>query len=375
MPHFRLACTECPASYSADMTTLHCTKCNSVLDVAYTTDEVHNAQCNPSAMPIPTPLRNPADAISLGEGNTPTVNLRNLGNSLGISRLYAKLEAMNPTGSFKDRGTAVMMSVAKEMGVTQVVEDSSGNAGASVSAYAARAGIDAHIFAPASAPAAKLGQIAVYGATTHAIDGDRQAVTDAAVDFANSNSIVYASHNLSPYFTEGTKTFAYEVVEQFGDDLPQHIVLPVGNGSLLIGTHKGFTEIKVAGKISRIPTLHAVQAQAVMPLVAAFNGKPAPTTGATIAGGIAVANPPRLLQCVRALNDTGGAAVAVAEVDILRWQRQIAAQEGVFIEPTSSAAFAGVKALLDMGKIQSADSILVAATGFGLKDAMPPSDD
>ena len=169
---------------------------------------------------------------------------------------------LNPTGSFKNRGSGVLMSLAVEAGVTEVVEDSSGNAGASIAAYAARAGIGAHIFAPSSAPSAKLDQIAVYGATTHLIEGNRQDVTDAAMEFAGHNSIVYASHNLSPYFTEGTKTFAYEIVEQFNGGLPEHIVIPVGNGSLLIGAHRGFSEMKPRGAISAIPKLHAIQARA-----------------------------------------------------------------------------------------------------------------
>lgn len=268
-----------------------------------------------------------------------------------------------------------MISVAAELGVTEVVEDSSGNAGASVAAYAARAGIRAHIFAPASAPAAKLEQIAVYGATAHLIEGDRQAVTDAATEFAQRNSLVYASHNLSPFFTEGTKTFAHEIAEQFDGDPPRHIVIPVGNGSLLIGAHRGFREMLQQGRITAIPKLHAIQARAVMPLVSAFidKGQPAPATQTTIAGGIAVANPPRLRQCLRVLRDTGGSAVAVEEQDILRWQRLLAQQEGVFVEPTSAAAFAGVEALITDGVIRREDSILVAATGFGLKDAIPPA--
>jgi len=347
------------------MSTLYCVECCAVLDVAYLASE--------SASTMPSPLRRPQEAITLGEGNTPSVSLNNVAEGLGAETIYAKLEAMNPTGSFKDRGTAVMMSVAAELGVTEVVEDSSGNAGASVAAYAARAGIRAHIFAPATAPAAKLEQIAVYGAQAHLIEGDRQTVTDAATEFAKSNSLVYASHNLSPYFTEGTKTFAYEIAEQFGGDSVRHIVIPVGNGSLLIGAFRGFQELLQMCRIAAIPKLHAVQARAIMPLVAGFvdSSQPAPAVQSTIAGGIAVANPPRLRQCLRVLHDTGGSAVAVEEQDILLWQRRLAEQEGVFVEPTSAAAFAGVDALIADGNIGGDESILVAATGFGLKDAIP----
>ena len=369
MSHISLQCSECAADHDADMTTLHCTQCGGVLDVIYNSPERESGTSD-----MPTPLHEPADAIALGEGNTPSVKLDSIGRHLGVDRLYAKLEMMNPTGSFKDRGTAVMMSVAKEFGVAEVVEDSSGNAGASVAAYAARGGIQAHIFAPSSAPAAKVSQIEVYGARTHLIDGDRQAVTDAAINFAERNYMVYASHNLSPYFTEGTKTFAYEVAEQLDGGLPRHIVIPVGNGSLLIGAHRGFVELRNRGRISAIPKLHAVQASAVMPLAAAYidESRPAPPAGTTIAGGIAVANPPRLGQSLRALRETGGSAVAVEESDIVRWQRAIAEQEGIFVEPTSAAAFAGVEALIRNGAIPRTESILVAATGFGLKDAIPP---
>ena len=372
LSHISLKCSECSAHHDADMLTLHCERCGNVLDVSHT-DNGDGQQSSD----MPTPLHQPTEAISLGEGGTPSVALRNLGKALNAGMLFAKLELMNPTGSFKDRGTAVMMSVARESGVEEVVEDSSGNAGASVAAYAARAGIRAHIFAPSSAPAAKLEQIGVYGATTHRIDGDRQAVTDAAMEFAERNGMVYASHNLSPYFTEGTKTFAYEVVEQFGEEVPQHIVIPVGNGSLLIGAYTGFKELLRSGRLSVLPRLHAIQARAIMPLVSAFidESKPLPAAGSTIAGGIAVAKPPRLRQSLRVLRDTGGTAATVEEQDIIRWQRLLAQREGIFVEPTSAAAFAGVEALIEGGKIQADESILVAATGFGLKDAIPAQQD
>ena len=181
---------------------------------------------------MPVPLRRPGEAVSLGEGNTPIVALRSAARAAGVDRLYGKLEFASPTGSFKDRGAAMMMSAAVEHGVTEVVEDSSGNAGAAVSAYAAHAGISAHIFAPASAPRAKLRQIAVYGATLHTVEGPREATTAAAAAFAESRGIVYASHALSPFFTEGMKGFAYEVQGGFETrpygEMPDHAALPEG---------------------------------------------------------------------------------------------------------------------------------------------------
>ena len=371
MSHIRLQCAdaECAAQFAPDMVRLRCAECGSPLDVAYT---AATADAPPSDMP--SPLHSPADAVALGEGNTPSVRLRALGDMLGLEALYAKLEFMNPTGSFKDRGTAALMSVAKEFGAREVVEDSSGNAGASVAAYAARAGIAAHIFAPASAPAAKLSQISVYGATAHLIEGNRQAATDAAMDFAAARGLVYASHNLSPFFLEGTKTFAYEVLRQFGGCPPKHIAMPVGNGSLLIGAHKGFVELQRNGLIDAMPRLHAVQARAVMPLAAAFADASAPPLtdgGSTIAGGISVANPPRLKQSIDALRKTGGTAVAVSDADIARWHALLARKEGIFAEPTAAAAFAGLELLVKQGAIRQSESTLLPVTGFGLKDAIP----
>lgn len=376
MSHIRLQCAdaECAAQFVPDMARLHCAECGSPLDVAYTAAAVDAPPSAARISDMPSPLHSPADAVALGEGDTPSVRLRALGDMLALEALYAKLEFMNPTGSFKDRGTAALMSVAKEFGAREVVEDSSGNAGASVAAYAARAGIKAHIFAPASAPAAKLSQISVYGATAHLIEGSRQAATDAAMDFAAARGLVYASHNLSPFFLEGTKTFAYEIARQFDGRPPKHIVMPVGNGSLLIGAYKGFSELRRGGLIDAMPRLHAVQARAVMPLAAAFGDGSAPplTDGsATIAGGISVANPPRLKQSIDALRKTGGTAVAVSDADIARWHALLARKEGIFAEPTAAAAFAGLELLVKQGAIHQSEPTLIPVTGFGLKDAIP----
>ncbi len=373
MAQFSLKCSKCRASYVADMATLHCKACNYPLDVDYT--DVTTALSGPQppnwAGPrMPLPLHDADSWVSLGEGNTPCVRLPKLGKLLGLERLCAKLEFLNPTGSFKDRGTAIMMSVAREHGVTKIVEDSSGNAGASVSAYAARAGIKAHIFAPASTPAAKMQQVRVYGAKAHSIEGPREATTDAAMAFYTENRLVYASHNLSPYFLEGTKTFAYEVLQQFGDEIPDHIVVPVGNGSLITGPWKGFQELLQRGHISIVPRLHCIQARAVMPIAAAFMGKNwTPESDAqAIAGGIAMGAPPRKQQVVDILRDKGGKALAVEDNEILRWHRLLAEQEGIYAEPTSATAFAGLEALVKQGDVQSSDLVLVPITGFGLKD-------
>ena len=263
-----------------------------------------------------------------------------------------------------------MLSVAREFGVDELVEDTSGNAGASVSAYAARAGIKSHIFVPADAPEAKLRQIRAYGTTVHPIDGVREDVTTAAIEYSRTRDLVYASHMLSPYFAEGTKAFAYEVVQQFDHQTPDHVVFPVGNGSLIIGAYNGFKELVAAGRINKIPMLHCVQSRNVMPLVAAFNGEEWSSQSATktVAGGISISTPSRQWQILNILRMSGGIAVSVEELAIIQMQKDLAEQEGIFAEPTSAAAFAGLEILINQGAINDGDAVLVPVTGFGLKD-------
>ena len=358
-----LRCAQCAISLCVDMTTLSCPDCACPLEVDYPNHDYSSAM-----PPMPVPKRF-LDSATLGEGNTPIVDLPSVASQLGIQSLDAKLEYINPTGSFKDRGTAVVIAAAKQDGVTEVVEDSSGNAGASVSAYAARAGMKAHIFAPSSAPQAKLRQIVAYGAQVHSIPGPREATTAAAVKYAAEHSLVYASHVLSPYFVEGTKLFAYEIFHQSGASIPKHIVMPVGNGSLLLGALKGFSELKRGGHIAEIPRLHAVQAKNVMPIVAAFQGlTDPPPIATTVAGGIAVGTPARLEEIVTAIKTTDGTATAVDEEKILPWRDTLAQTEGIYAEPTSAAAFAGLAQLVEQGIIPPDERALVPITGFGLKD-------
>ena len=375
MVRFSLRCTECAAAHAADMSALRCASCNAPLEVEYLAssippEHVEGPTKRGPGTPVPLPLLDAGAAVSLGEGGTPIVEMESLGGLLGLRRLYAKLELLNPTGSFKDRGSAVVVSVAKELGVEEIVEDSSGNAGASVAAYAAKAGIEAHVFAPASAPAAKLRQIGMYGARLHTVEGPREAATEAAASFASQRGLVYAPHNLSPYFTEGTKSFAYEVAAQLAHDPPGHVVVPVGNGSLYLGSWKGYLELRESGSVAGIPRLHCIQASAFKPLVAAYEGSEwAPRTGAsTVAGGISSAAPPRAREILRAMRGSGGAAAAVGDEDILRWQRLLAESEGIYAEPTSAAALAGLERLVRDGTVAGSDTVVVPITGSGLKD-------
>ncbi|MBM3934122.1 MAG: pyridoxal-phosphate dependent enzyme [SAR202 cluster bacterium] len=370
-----LICTRCTNQMASGMNAVGCDRCGGPLDVGYVPDGSSTYYDKRRGMHVPLPISGieSLQAVSMGEGNTPTVQLTAVGGMLGAREIRAKLEYLGPTGSFKDRGTVIMMAMALEAGVKEVVEDSSGNAGASVSAYAARVGIKAHIFAPATAPAAKLRQIKAYGATVHSIEGPREAATAAAVAFYKERGMVYTSHVLSPYFAEGTKVFAYETAEQMRDSIPAHIVFPVGNGSLIIGAWKGFTELQRAGRIARMPKLHCVQARGVMPIVTAATGKQRPAgVSGTVAGGIAVGAPARKEQVVSVVKASQGSIIAVDDADTLRWQKALCEREGIFGEPTSAAGFAGLEALIKRGDIGPAETVLVPVTGFGLKDAIAP---
>jgi len=371
MSHVSLKCTACGNLHDSSMDTIQCPDCGEPVDVRYGPNR-QTGDHTWAGVPIPMPYHQTGQSVTLGEGNTPVVAVNWVAGEVGIQNVDAKLEYMNPTGSFKDRGTAVMMSVAKELGVTEVVEDSSGNAGASVSAYAGRAGIIAHVFAPANAPEAKLQQIKVYGAQTHSIEGPREATTQAAIDYYQQRGLVYASHNLSPYFLEGTKTFAYELAASPAG-VPDHVIIPVGNGALFIGAWKGFQELLAVGRIDKTPKMHAIQADGVMPVAAAFAGKPwtLEDSRPTIAGGISVATPPRKQQVLDILSASRGQSIAVDDTSIVWWQKAMASKEGIYCEPTSAAAFAGLQILAEHGHISREDRALVAVTGFGLKDAPP----
>jgi threonine synthase len=254
------------------------------------------------------------------------------------------------------------------MGVTEVVEDSSGNAAASLAAYCARARIRARLFVPAHASPAKLAQIAVYGAEVVPVEGPRENSALAAQEAART--AYYASHNYSPFFVEGIKTFAYELWEHLGETVPYNLVFPVGNGSLLIGTYSGFTKLQTAGLLERMPRLFGVQSRACAPLYEAYRQGLEDTqpisAGETIAEGIRIARPSRGRQVLRAIRETGGTVVAVDDAEIQDAQAMLA-RLGLYVEPTSATAMA---ALRKLDKMIAPDEVtVVPLTGSGLKSA------
>jgi threonine synthase len=312
---------------------------------------------------LPLPLE--AEPVSLGEGGTPLVD-----DEVDGRRVAFKVESGEPTGSYKDRGSAVLVTALAHAGVRRAVEDSSGNAGASMAAYCARAGITLDLFVPRTATAGALRQAIAYGALVDATAATRARAAERARAAAAGG--VYASHVHSAYFLAGVSTMALELAADWRGAWrgawPPDVVVPVGHGILLLGLYLGFQAL-AAGGLGPPPRLWGVQAERIAPVAAAFrgdapvDGDTAAEAGTTMAVGIAVPAPPRLPELVAALRASGGGMVAVSEAEIER-ARDALARRGWFLEPTAAVAVAGLRHLT---AASSSHAVVVPLTGSGLK--------
>lgn len=311
---------------------------------------------------LPVDISNP---ISMGEGCTPLVQ-----KDWGEHRPLFKLEWFNPTSSFKDRGTTVMLSALRQQGVRAVLEDSSGNGGASVSAYGAAGGMRVKILAPAFASPPKIAQMRAYGAEVQLVEGPRQECENEAV--RQSDSIFYSSHNWQPFFLEGTKTIGYEIWEDLNFRAPDNIVMPAGAGSNVLGCHMAFSELMRAGQIARMPRLFVCQPLNCSPIDASFQaGVTTPVAREvrkTISEGTAIAHPLRLKEVVTAVRSSGGRTVALEEDAIVAALRRTALL-GLLPELTSATAVAGFDRLAQGGFIHSSEETVVILSGTGIKNA------
>ena len=305
----------------------------------------------------------PVERVTLGEPTTPLLEL-----DWGGAPTTFKLEAAQPTGSFKDRGSALLAGWLVARGVTRISEDSSGNAGASIAAYAARAGIAADVYVPANASPGKLTQIAAYGARVIPIEGPRIAATDAAAA-ATGEGVVYATHLWNPLCLAGTATWAFEIVEQLGGP-PDAIVTPLGAGTLLLGATRAFARLREAGMTDRVPRIYGAQSAGCAPLATAFaqgSPDPAPVTQVpSAAEGVMLARPPRGREILRRVRASGGRVVAIDDDGVWGALRDLAGM-GVYIEPTSAVAPAAARRLRAEGDIGPRERVVVALTGSGLK--------
>lgn len=304
-------------------------------------------------------------AITFNETMTPLVPIE-----LDGVRVDVKLDGQLPTGSFKDRGTSVLLSFLAGKGVVRVVEDSSGNAAASVAGYAARAGIDCEVYTPATASPGKLVQAAAYGARVIPISGTRDDVSRAAEIAADQPGNAYATHNWHPFFVEGVKSWALETWEQLGFEVPDAVIAPAGSGSIIMGAFCAFSALKAGGEIARLPRIYAAQALSCAPLVAAIESRADETSvydrKPSLAEGIMIANPVRGRELLHALRASNGGAVSVEEAEINVALIDLA-RKGIYVEPTSATAIGAWRKLVASGKIQAGERVVVLLTGNGLK--------
>ncbi|MBE9607659.1 pyridoxal-phosphate dependent enzyme [Acetobacteraceae bacterium H6797] len=301
----------------------------------------------------------PDEVISLGEGCTPLLERR-----IGGAKALVKCEWFMPTSSFKDRGASVMLSLLKAQGVRAVLEDSSGNGGAAVSAYAAAGGLKAKILVPGGTSPAKTVQSRAAGAEIEMIPGTRQDCADAAM--AQAKDIFYASHNWHPYFLHGTKTLAYELWEDLGFEAPDNIIVPCGAGSNVLGCDIGFGELLRAGQIGKLPRLFPSQPENCGPIARAALGLPPEPAKPTIAEGTAISQPIRGPEVTAALARSGGGAVLVPEAEIAAAVLDLARQ-GLYVEPTCAQAAAAFARLLADGTIKEDERTVLVLTGTGIK--------
>lgn len=355
-------CVDCRRPYPQDALPYRCPDCGGLYDFdPFPPLDLGQVSAEPGIWRYRHTFGLPDNApvVYLGEGDTPLV-----WSQVGARRVAFKLEFLNPTSSFKDRGTAVLVSYLQAKGVAQAMDDSSGNAGSSFAAYAVGAGMAARVFVPAYASGPKRRQIEAYGAEVVAVPGPRSRASQAVRE-AVEHGAVYASHALLPHGLPGYATTAYELVVQLGQ-APGTVILPVGQGNLMLAMGRAFENMLAAGLIFSLPALVGVQAKACAPLWAVFHhgeaGLGAVQEGETLAEGVRIRHPFRQVALLDIVKNSGGSFVTVAEDAILPGQAQLA-RRGLFVEPTSAIVWDALAQVLETAP----DPVVAILTGSGLK--------
>lgn len=359
-----IVCMNCGREYPANGNPFRCVVCGGIYDykdpINFESEKIDPSQQGIWKYRHTFNVDHDVRDISLGEGDTPLIWTKLLGHNVAI-----KCEHLNPTGSFKDRGSSLIASILRSRNVDKYIEDSSGNAGASLAAYSARGGISLRIYIPENASGIKRKQIEAYGAGLHPVSGTRSAVVEAARRSADDGD-VYASHAYLPYNIPGYATVAYEIYDQMGRKAPGTVIMPVGQGGLLIGVARGFAALKSAGKIAKVPALVGVQARACAPLWSIFtggmDGLRFATDGSSLAEGVRVWQPIRGDAVLKEIGSSSGKLIAVDEWDIAVGVKEFA-QLGFYIEPTSAITWSALDQCVD----DCEAPIVVILTGSGYK--------
>ncbi len=376
-----LACSACGQEHSATVPQNLCTACGKPLFARYdlaaaartlTKESLRTRVKSLWRYREVLPVKSDTDIVTLGEGFTPLLPAPRLGAKHGMKKLFIKDEAQNPTASFKARGMATAVSMAKQFGLKKLAVPSAGNAAGALAAYAARAGMEAHIFMPRDTPRANVIECEQMGAYVTLIDG---LITDCGAEVARrkvAEGWFDVSTLKEPYRVEGKKTLGYELAEQLGWTLPDVILYPTGGGTGLIGMWKAFDELEQLGWIgSKRPRMFTVQADGCQPVVRAFQAGEkfaAEHTGAhTRASGLRVPKAVGDFLMLDALRKSGGGAIAIRDEDMIACTREVGAAEGVFPAPEGAACYAALKTLLAAGTIRPDESTVLFNTSTGLK--------
>lgn len=376
-----LECAWCGQTHDADRLANLCPACGRPLLARYDLEAAREGFSRRALVDRPPtlwryaellPVRDPTFRLTLGEGFTPLLRLERLGAALGLSKLYAKDEGLNPTGSFKARGLCMAVSRAAELGAEAVAIPTAGNAGSAMAAYAACAGLPAHIFVPQDVPPPFLAEMRALGAQVTPVDG---LITDCARfvrEGVNEGRWFDVSTLKEPYRVEGKKTMGYELAEQLGWTLPDAIIYPTGGGTGIVGMWKAFDEMERLGWIGpERPRMISVQSSGCAPIVRAFEAgertaAPWPQA-ATIADGLRVPAAIGDFLILDAIRESGGLALAVPDEAILEAMRELGRLEGVFAAPEAAATMAALRRLVAEGAVRPDERIVLFLTGNGLK--------
>jgi threonine synthase len=374
-----LQCKECGAEYEAKATHV-CELCFGPLEVKYDYDLLRQTvsrqtiEAGPNSIWrykafLPVTSENPID---VGTGMTPLVQANRLARRLGLKKLYIKNDAVNmPTLSFKDRVVSVALTRARELGFTTVSCASTGNLANSTAAIAAHAGLDCCVFIPSDLESGKVLGTVIYGPTVMAVNGNYDQVNRLCSEVANTQGWGFVNINLRPYYSEGSKTLGYEVIEQLGWQLPDHIVAPLASGSLFTKIYKGFQEFVKVGLVDEKPVrFSGAQAEGCSPIAKAFQEDRdfiAPVKPNTIAKSIAIGNPADGVYAVDIAKKTNGNIESVTDAEIIEGIKLLAETEGIFTETAGGTTIATLKKLVEAGKINPDETTVVYITGNGLK--------
>lgn len=374
-----LRCRECGRTHPA--TAAHvCDFCFGPLEVVYDYPAVAAVMTRERVGAGPATIWRYADLlpagaeapVDLGAGLTPLVRADRLAAELGLGELYVKDDTRNPTGSFKDRVVSVALTRARELGFKVAACASTGNLANSVAAHSARAGMEAYVFVPSDLERVKIQTTAVFGAKLVAVEGSYDDVNRLCAELASERpDWAFVNVNIRPYYSEGSKTLAFEVAEQLGWSLPDHVVVPVGSGSQLTKVHKGFGELAEVGLVERgLVRVSGAQAAGCAPVATAFaegSDLVRPVKPSTIAKSIAIGNPADGWYALEAVRSSGGAVAAVTDEEIVAGIRLLARTEGIFAETAGGVTIAALARLAASGVVRPDERVVAYVTGTGLK--------